>query len=190
MEEDGSVPVRVQFWASWRAVVGFCEVGVPPPHFTPATDSCGILVVSFNASQRTAGQYSLHLSQKNLKYFGGGICVHSYVGGEAGSALPVHPRSSHLMQSHLFTHSTLSQQGWGCSGAYRIGDNVTVSTPGKMWSWTKTFLSPQESQSMADLNQSVWWLLYFSRHGISRHDNWWTHFLESQELKADVGWEC
>lgn len=104
MEQDGAVPVPLQFWASWRAVVGFCEVGVPPPHFTPATDSCGILVVSFNASQRTAGQYSLHLSQKNLKYFGGGICVHSYVGGEAGSALPVHPRSSHLLQSHLFTH--------------------------------------------------------------------------------------
>lgn len=85
--------------------------------------------------------------------------------------------------------ATLSQQGWGCSVAYGVGGNGTISTLGKRWIWTKK-LSLCLGKAIYGWSQpSVWWLLYVLRHGDSRCDNWWTYFLESQELKVDASSE-
>lgn len=107
MEKEGSVPVLLQFWASCRTAVGFCEVGELSPCFPPATDSCRVLTPSFTARQCAAGQYSLHLPQKNSDYLGRGICTHSSAARESGPALPTCPQRSHLAQSHISTYSYL-----------------------------------------------------------------------------------
>lgn len=116
MEKDGSVPVPFQSGASSRAVVAFCEVGVPPPHLTPATDSCEILSGSFSASQCTAGQYSLHFSQKNLKYLARGICM---IHRRRDRGLPCLPS-----EQSPSTHSHPVMAGLVGQG--------TISTPAKM----------------------------------------------------------
>lgn len=154
VEQDGSVSEPLHFGSSWTAVVGFCEVQVPPPHLTPATDSCKTLSGYFNASQCTAGQYSLHFSQKIWSILGEeSVC---YAGGETGAALPA------LRAATFHTQAMLPQQGW-------LGRGLSLLLP-KCEAGQKTF--PFASRKPMDgwSQPAAWWLLYFSRHGVSRCD--------------------
>lgn len=100
---------------------GFVRWESQPPHLTPATDSCKTLAGSFSASQCTAGQYSLHFSQKNLKYLGRGICM---ICRRRDKGLPCLPS-----EQSPSTHSHPVVAGLVGRG--------TISTPAKMWSWAK-----------------------------------------------------
>lgn len=78
----------------------------------PRTAAKCWLCLSVQASVQL-GSIPYNFLKKNPKHLGRGMCVHSYAGGEAGSALPVRPQSSHLAQSHLSTHSHPVPAGLG-----------------------------------------------------------------------------
>ena len=149
MEDHGPVPVPLQFWASWRAVVGFCgwESHQHISHQPLTSVKCRLCLSTL------AGWYSLHPFQKNSKYLGRATCVHSYTGGEAGSTLPIRPWSSHLVQSHLSTHSHPVPQAGAApwlTGLVATWLSLLLKNvkPGK-----GTFPLPRGSQSVADLSQ-------------------------------------
>lgn len=173
MEMSGSVPVPPQFWASWRAVVGFCEVGVPLPHFTPATDSCGMLAVPFTCKPvyswavfLTSASKDSQLSwERNLR---AQLCRQ----GGRGLLCPPSEQPP-CLEPPLHTQPP-------CPGSRDVYG--TSSIPGKIQSWAKKTplcLGKANLWPIYDWSQpSIWWLPCFSRYGISRHDNWWTCFLE------------
>lgn len=116
----------------------FCEVQVPSPHPTPATDSCKTLAGSFSASQYTAGQYSLHFFSKKS---GVSWELNLYVTQEErqGAALPALRAATFHLQPPC-----LCRAGW--KGNYLCScQNVKL---GK-----EPFPSAPESQWTADLSQ-------------------------------------
>lgn len=79
-----------------------------------------------------------------------------YAGGETGGS-PACPQSSHLPHT-----ATLSWQGW-------LGGVLSLLLP-KCEAGQRSFPFALRKPTDGWSQPAVWWLLYFSRHGVSRCD--------------------